>query len=150
VRIPTATLLLLSCGADLPAADDAPTLADVVEVAVSGQPGTYTFAVTVRSPDAGCERYADWWEVALADGTLVHRRILAHSHVEEQPFTRSSGPVAVSADDEIIVRAHLAPGGYGGRALGGSVGGGFVETTLDAGWGAALESVAPQPDGCAF
>src|SRR5262252_1297487 len=71
------------------AADSKDALAHVVQVQVSGNAGAFSFSVTVRSPDSGCARYADWWEVVSTDGKLLHRRILMHSHVDEQPFTRS-------------------------------------------------------------
>ena len=122
--------------------------ADVIGVDVSGDPGARTLSVTIRSPDTGCDLYADWWEVVSADGALLYRRILAHSHVDEQPFSRSGGPVAV-ADDEIVVRAHLNTGGYG-DALRGTPSGGLSAWTVPDGWAAELESADPQPDGCAF
>lgn len=129
----------------------APTLADVVAVAVSGSPGAYTFEVTVRSPDTGCDRYADWWEVVRPDGTLVHRRVLGHSHVDEQPFARSGGLVAIAADDEVIVRAHLSPGGYGGAAMRGSPAAGFAPAPdVGATFAPGLARAQPLPDGCAF
>jgi len=110
-----------------------------------------SFSVTISSDETGCDRYADWWEVVSADGTqLVYRRILAHSHVSEQPFTRSGGPVDIPDDREVVVRAHMNPTGYGGGAMRGSVAGGFTEVVLDAGFGAALETAAPLPSGCAF
>ena len=61
--------------------------ADVTAVSVAGEAGAYTFEVTVRSPDTGCEGYADWWEVVSPDGELLYRRVLLHSHVDEQPFS---------------------------------------------------------------
>ena len=147
-------MLLLACAGtttDPTDAGEAPTLADVVGVSVSGDAGTYTFAVTVRSPDTGCERYADWWEVVSADGeTLIHRRILGHSHVGEQPFTRSGGPVVVQGDTEIVVRAHLAPGGFGGQAFKGTVDGGLSAWAPSADFGAPLENTQPLPEDCAF
>lgn len=134
--------------------DGAPPLANVVDVEVLGEPGTYTFNVTIRSPDTGCEQYADWWEVLRTEPepgpALVHRRILAHSHVDEQPFTRGSGPVAVEGPDPIIVRAHLAPGGYGGEVFSGTVEAGLSAARLDADYAADLETSGPQPDDCAF
>lgn len=83
-----------------------PIAADVLAVRVSGTPGTYTFAVTLRSPDSGCEQYADWWEVLTPAGAIVYRRALMHSHLHEQPFTRSGGPVDVVDTAEVLVRAH--------------------------------------------
>lgn len=124
--------------------------ADVTGVTVTGDPGAYTFAVTVRSDDTGCERYADWWEVVTVDGALVYRRILTHSHVDEQPFTRSGGPVDVTADTEVVVRGHLSPGGFVGDVSRGTVAGGFVTEAAADGFGAGLEKLPPQPDGCLF
>ena len=124
--------------------------ADVRGVAVSGDPGRYTFAVTVRSPDEGCERYANWWEVIDENGALVYRRILGHSHVDEQPFTRSGGPVEVAEDQRVFVRAHLHPTGYGGVVFAGTVGGGFAEVEVPREFGTELETASPQPTGCAF
>ncbi len=147
-------------GEDAPDADsdsdsDAPQAA-VTAIRATGSPGSYTLAVTVESDESGCERYADWWEVLRADETLVYRRILAHSHVDEQPFTRSGGPISLAPDDVVVVRAHLrpagvdAPGVYRGRALRGSVREGFVAYVPPEGFGAALEDAPPQPSGCAF
>ncbi len=137
-------------GAAPPATGDE-LVADAVAATVSGTPGAYQLAVTVRSPDTGCDRYANWWEVTRLDGTLVHRRILRHSHVDEQPFTRSGGPIALGPDDEVIVRAHMHPGGYGGAALRGTPRSGFSEApAIDAQFAPALASTEPLPTDCAF
>jgi len=127
-----------------------PALANVISVDVTAQSGAYRFAVEIRSPDLGCDQYADWWEILLEDETLVYRRILAHSHVGEQPFTRSGGPVAIAPDTVVLVRAHMNPTGYGGRALRGTVDEGFVEADVDADFAAELGELGPLPDGCAF
>lgn len=124
--------------------------ADVVRVDVQGAPGAHTFAVTVASADTGCDAYADWWEVLTTDGTLLYRRTLAHSHVGEQPFLRSGGPVAVDAEQEVIVRAHMSTTGYGGIVLRGSVAGGFGPDRTAADFAAGVERVEPRPPPCAF
>ena len=134
-----------------PADAQAGALANVVAVSASGEAGSYRFDVTIASPDTGCGQYANWWEVLRPDGSLVHRRILGHSHVDEQPFTRSSSPVAITDQEEILVRAHMHPGGYGGAVYRGSVAGGFAaDSTVEASFAASLAEAAPQPEGCAF
>jgi len=127
-----------------------PALADALSVQVSGSSGAYQFSVEVRSPDEGCEQYADWWEVITEQGELLYRRILAHSHVGEQPFTRSGGPVAIEPDTIVLVRAHMHPGGYGGIALIGSVDGGFEPADIGADTFDVLEREPPLPTGCTF
>jgi hypothetical protein len=123
---------------------------NVLSVEVSGEPGAYQFAVEIDSPDTGCEQYTDWWEVITEDGQLVYRRILLHSHVDEQPFTRTGGPVAAGPDTVLWVRAHLNTGGYGGQALRGSPKTGFIPAPLEATRFSDLEQVSPQPESCAF
>ncbi len=125
-------------------------LADVQSVRGSGPSGAFTFTVEVASEDLGCEQYADWWEVLRPGGELIYRRTLGHSHVDEQPFTRGGGPVDVKPIDEVIVRAHMNPGGYGGRAMRGSVAKGFVHATLDSSFASGLSAQSPQPSACSF
>ncbi len=119
--------------------------------AIEAKPGNngYSFAVTVESSDTGCDRYTDWWEVITPEGELLYRRILAHSHVDEQPFTRSGGPVAVG-ENEVVVRSHTNPDGYSAQAMKGSVNEGFSSTVLPEDFAADLAEAEPQPSGCAF
>lgn len=124
--------------------------ADVLSVQVSGHPGAYQFAVEVASPDTGCEQYADWWEVFSEDGQLRYRRILLHSHVGEQPFIRSGGPVDIAADEVVYVRAHMNTVGYGGLLMKGTAQEGFKPAEVEAGFGSGLEHIPPQPEDCAF
>ena len=137
--------------ADTPATTGGPAI--VQGVKVSGGENAYNFSVTLKSPDTGCEQYANWWEVISVDGnSLIYRRILGHSHVDEQPFTRSGGAVAITANTEVIIRAHMYPVGYGKEkiAMKGSVANGFTAFEIVEDFGADLEAVAPQPSGCAF
>jgi len=124
--------------------------ANVTTVAATGDAGAYTFAVTLASPDTGCDQYANWWEVLDADGALLYRRILAHSHVDEQPFTRTGGPVPVDAEQVVFVRAHMSNGGFGDVVLTGTASGGFSEARALPQIAASIEAAEPQPTGCAF
>ena len=124
--------------------------AAITAVKCSGQPNNYTLNVTIKSPDTGCDQYADWWEVFNSDGILIYRRILGHSHVNEQPFTRSGGIVDVGPDDFIYVRAHMNNLGYGSLVFSGTLRNDLQPDTLDTSFAMDLETMAPLPDGCAF
>ena len=133
-----------------PSATPSAAVADVRAVNVSGEPNTYRFSVEIASPDLGCEQYADWWEVLSVDGELLYRRILAHSHVDEQPFVRSGGPVPIAPDTVVWVRAHMHPGGYGGVAFKGSVESGFQAADYAPDFALDAAETPPLPEGCAF
>jgi len=124
--------------------------AQVTAIEVTGIENAYTFSVTILSTDAGCEQYADWWEVIDLEGNLLYRRILGHSHVNEQPFTRSGGTVAISKEQEVYIRAHMNNLGYGDVVLKGSVLMGFTKAELDTKFASNLETQAPLPTNCAF
>lgn len=124
--------------------------AEVIKVEVSGSPEKYVFSVTVKSPDTGCEQYADWWEVISLDGELKHRRILAHSHVTEQPFTRFGSPVPISEGEIVYVRAHMNKGGYGTSVMKGSKQAGFTAETLEKDFAIELAQQEPLPTDCDF
>ena len=124
--------------------------AAITAVKCSGQPNNYTLNVTIKSPDTGCDQYADWWEVFNSDGILIYRRILGHSHVNEQPFTRSGGIVDVGPDDFIYVRAHMNNLGYGSLVFSGTLSNDLKPDTLDTSFAMDLATMAPLPDDCAF
>ena len=126
------------------------TSARVMDVTVSGDANNYNFSVTIASPDTGCDQYADWWEVFTEDGTLIYRRILAHSHVTEQPFTRSGGRVNIGPEDVVYVRAHMNNLGYGTDVYRGTVANGFAADTLAPDHAEHLATEEPLPAGCAF
>lgn len=125
-------------------------VASVTEVSISGEENQYTFSITISSPDLGCQQYADWWEVIGLNGNLIYRRILAHSHVNEQPFTRSGGPVNISDNTEVYIRAHMNTTGYGAQVFKGSVTTGFTSDNLDNEFAKDLEEESPLPGDCAF
>lgn len=124
--------------------------AKITAVECIGQPNNYTFDVTIESPDTGCDQYADWWEVFTPDSVLIYRRILTHSHVTEQPFTRSGGTVEVGADDFIYVRAHMNNLGYGTQVFSGNVREGLELDSLQTNFAISLSETDPLPQDCAF
>ncbi len=125
--------------------------AKIIQVECTGGPNDYTLSVTIESPDTGCDQYANWWEVITPEGELVYRRILGHSHVNEQPFTRSGGPVQVGPTDTIIVRAHMNNLSYGTQVFKGIVlNDGLVQDSLAADFAIGLEEQEPLPGDCPF
>lgn len=94
-------------------------MADVLDVRANRQPdGSFGFSVTVRHDDAGWDHYADAWEVVGPDGKVLGTRVLLHPHVNEQPFTRSLGGVAIpDGVRTVTVRAHDKVHGHGGIAV---------------------------------
>lgn len=93
--------------------------ADVTNVSVSAQgDGRFRFDVTVRHADEGWDHYADIWEVVGSDDTVYGQRVLAHPHVNEQPFTRSQFGIKIPADvSQVTVRAGDKVHGFGGKEM---------------------------------
>ncbi|MEN0088331.1 MAG: hypothetical protein AAF737_07855 [Pseudomonadota bacterium] len=110
----SATLIGLCCFTPANAGE-----ADVVSVVVRDRAdGTYLFDVTVQHADEGWEHYADAFEIVDANGTVLGRRVLAHPHVNEQPFTRSLSRVEIPAGlTEVTVRAVDNVHGIGGATM---------------------------------
>ncbi len=62
-------------------------------------------SVTLRHGDTGWEHYADLWVVESLEGELLGRRVLAHPHENEQPFTRSQTIAIPPGVTRVRVRA---------------------------------------------
>ncbi len=92
--------------------------ADVVFVEATQEDAeAWSFAVTVRHADRDPDHWADWWRVGTPDGRELGRRVLLHSHVDEQPFTRDAR-VRIPRDIRIVVvEAHDKVHGLGGEAV---------------------------------
>ena len=70
--------------------------APVITAATASRSGdSWRFEVTLSHPDSGWDHYADAWRVLAPDGTQLGLRVLAHPHVDEQPFTRALGNVHI-------------------------------------------------------
>lgn len=100
--------------------------ADVTYVrAVQSADGSWTFHITVSHPDTGWDDYADGWDILPLNGSKpiiregdVFTRLLAHPHVDEQPFTRSQSGIIIPGDvTQVIVRAHDIVDGFGGQEI---------------------------------
>ena len=87
----------------------------VIEHATATKSGTtWTISVTLSHPDTGWDDYADGWEVLAPDGTSLGVRVLAHPHVNEQPFTRSLSRIEIPNDlNKVMIRARDNVGGWG-------------------------------------
>lgn len=93
--------------------------ADVIEVSkTKSADGTWRFSVTVAHGDEGWEHYANSWQILTPDGDIIATRILAHPHVEEQPFTRNKSGIKIPEDlKEVIVRAGDSVHGFSGKTM---------------------------------
>jgi len=75
--------------------------------------GEWSVDVTLRHADTGWDQYADAWRVVADDGKVLGTRTLVHPHVDEQPFTRGLGGVAIPADmTTVYVEAHDSVHGW--------------------------------------
>ncbi len=93
-----------------PALADAPVIKNV-SMKKSGE--TWSFNVTLEHGDTGWDDYADGWRVLDASGKELGVRVLAHPHVNEQPFTRSLSGVRIPADvTEVGIQASDSIGGW--------------------------------------
>jgi N-acetylmuramoyl-L-alanine amidase len=91
---------------------------DVVEVDVSKGSETFNFEVTISSPYDSPERYADAFRVVGDDGRVYAVRELLHDHGEEQPFTRSVGPVGIpDTVERVFIEARDLVYGWGGATV---------------------------------
>jgi len=77
----------------------------------------WIFVVTVQHDDQDPGHWADWWRVRTVEGAELGRRILLHSHVAEQPFTRESEIRIPRGVKQVIVEAHDKVHGLGGKTL---------------------------------
>lgn len=86
----------------------------ITQITASNQGGeTWRFDVTIAHPDTGWDHYADGWRVLDMQGNELGIRVLAHPHVNEQPFTRSLSGVRIPAGtSQVQIQARDKPGGW--------------------------------------
>ncbi|SDK47558.1 hypothetical protein [Aliiruegeria lutimaris] len=99
-----------------------PVMADpaVIEaVEARAMSNGWHFSVTLRHGDTGWDDYADGWRVLAPDGSVLGTRVLAHPHVNEQPFTRSLSGVAIpDTIAKVRIEASTSPEGWSGKPQG--------------------------------
>jgi hypothetical protein len=105
-------LIASACSSSTPSTTTAAGgCADVFDVEVTQtSQGVYNFAVTLASPDEGWDKYADSFEVRSLSGEVLGTRVLAHPHVEEQPFTRSLIGVKTTETSVVVTASDLVEG----------------------------------------
>ena len=113
------TGLVLICGALLfPMLVNAGEADVVAAKATKTGENTYRFDVTVAHKDTGWDHYANVWQVIGPDGVTIVERVLAHPHVNEQPFTRSLSGVTIPPDiTGVTLRAGDLVHAFGGAEL---------------------------------
>lgn len=98
--------------------------------AVQNSNNSWTFYVTVRHNDEGWNHYADLWVITDPEsGNILGERVLAHPHLNEQPFARSlSGVVLPEGQRFLEFSAKCTRHGYEGQRI-------FVDLEMEAGEG---------------
>ncbi len=80
---------------------------EIVSAKATPMGDTWRIDVTLRHADTGWDHYADAWRVIGPGGDELGTRVLAHPHVDEQPFTRSLGGVRIPEGvSEVTIEAH--------------------------------------------
>ena len=115
IRTFFSALALLAVAAMPAQADEA----DVVSATIKETaPGVYTISAAVKHADTGWDHYADGWDVLGPDGEVIATRILAHPHVDEQPFTRSQSGIHIPHGvSKVTIRARDSVHGIGGETV---------------------------------
>ena len=119
IRISVVLVLALAACGDGGETLSSPGCADVIEATVVAEGGgSFRFDATIRSDDTGPEKYADAWEVRDLEGNVLGTRVLAHPHVDEQPFTRSLTGVEIPDDvGQVIIWARDSVEGFCGARV---------------------------------
>ena len=98
-----------------------PAVADPPEIKFvrAGQgPNGWRFDVTLEHSDTGWDHYADGWRLLDMEGNQIGMRLLAHPHVNEQPFTRSLGGVQIAeGTTEVQIEARCIVDGWTGTPV---------------------------------
>ena len=87
--------------------------AEITEIQARLGSDGWRFDVAVLHGDTGGDDYADGWRIEGPDGAVLGERPLAHPHVNEQPFTRSTSGVAIPEGmTEVFIRTRTNTEGW--------------------------------------
>ena len=89
--------------------------AQIVGAEARPGPAGWTVSVTLRHGDTGWDDYADGWRLTSEDGAVIATRVLAHPHVNEQPFTRSLSGVDLPEGRTVFVESSTNVTGWSGE-----------------------------------
>ncbi len=87
-----------------------------VRIVAMGE-NSFRLDVTLRHADEGWDHYADRWDVLDQSGNVLGSRILAHPHVNEQPFTRSLTLQIPPQIKSVTIRANDSVHKLGGKEM---------------------------------
>lgn len=86
--------------------------------AMQSKDGSWCFDTQVRHNDQSWEHYADAWQVTDLEGNVLGKRVLAHPHDNEQPFTRRLCNIKIKeALQKVIVSSKCNVHGFGGEKV---------------------------------
>ena len=86
---------------------------EITKVIATQHGNSWRFDVTISHPDTGWDHYADGWRVLDMNNVELGMRVLAHPHVNEQPFTRSLSGVKIPAGTtQVQIQARDLPHGW--------------------------------------
>ncbi len=77
----------------------------------------WAVSVTLKHADSGWDHYADDWRIVDANGKVIANRVLAHPHIDEQPFTRSQSHIRLPDSGVIYLEAHDKRHGWARQRL---------------------------------
>lgn len=119
ISLSSLTAEAIIVNSDIPLADLDLDFTHVTKVKAEKTAGTWRFDVSLRHGDTGWDHYADLWIVVDAETEEEYgRRVLAHPHVNEQPFTRSQSGIKIPENvAAVIVKAACTVHGFGGNEL---------------------------------
>jgi len=86
--------------------------------AIQSEDDSWCFDAQVRHNDQSWKHYADAWQVTDLEGNVLGKRVLAHPHDNEQPFTRRLCNIEIAeALQKVIVSSKCNVHGFGGETV---------------------------------